>query len=322
MDDAPRLPLKYRLLAAGIAGAVMAALTYKAYGLSDLPSSDFDQIWTGVHPFVRGQDPYQAVAASGLHAPLFYPLTALIAVAPLGFLSAGVARIVFAGLGYAALAYAGTGRRGALFIALLSASAINAALGGQWSPLLTAGAAVPWLSVFWIAKPNLGLSLAAAYPHRQALWGAILITALSFLFLPNWFSEWYATLGDRAHLPLIVRPGGVILLLAALRWRRPEGRLLLALACIPGSAALYETVPLFLIPATRYEGYALAIFSYVAAALMGLLVPAAKAPDMMIGWWPYLLWLLYVPALVMVLVRPNEWPTRRPAQRPRGKVVQ
>jgi hypothetical protein len=302
------LTTRQRLLAAGVAGALMAGLTYRAYGLSSHPSSDFDQIWTALHPFVRGKDPYQAVASSGLHAPLFYPLTSLVAVYPLGFLSAGVARIVFAALGYAALAYAGAGRRGGLFLGVLSASAINAAVGGQWSPLLTAGTVVPWLSVFWVAKPNLGLSLAVAYPHRQALWGALVITLLSFALMPGWLGEWLATVGDPVHMPLAIRPGGFLLLLAAIRWRRPEARLLLALGCVPGSAALYETVPLFLIPANRYEGYILAMLSYVAAALLGFLVPAAPAPDMMAGWWPYLLWLLYVPALVMVLRRPNEWP--------------
>ncbi len=127
----------------------MAALTYQAYGLAESPSLDFDQIWTGVHPFVHGQDPYKAVADLGLHAPLFYPLTALITVAPLGFLSAGVARIVFAASGLWGPCVRGRGRRGGLFMGMLSASAINAAVGGQWSPLFTAGAAVPWLSVFW-----------------------------------------------------------------------------------------------------------------------------------------------------------------------------
>jgi hypothetical protein len=308
MDGEYSLTTRQRLLVAAVAGALMAALTYHAYGLAESPSSDFDQIWTAVHPFVHGQDPYKAVAASKLHAPLFYPLTALITVAPLGFLSAGVARIVFAALGYGALAYAGAGRRGGLFLGVLSASAINAAGGGKWSPLFTAGAAVPWLSVFWVAKPNLGLSLAAGYPHRQALWGAVAVTLLSFVLMPGWLAEWLGTVGDRVHQPLVFRPGGFLLLLAAIRWRRPEARLLLALGCIPGSSALYETVPLFLIPANRYEGYVLTILSFVAAALMGFLVPAGTAPEMMTGWWPYLLWLLYVPALAMVLRRPNEWP--------------
>jgi len=219
---------------------------------------------------------------------------------------------VFAALGYAALAYAGAGRRGGLFIALLSASAINAAVGGQWSPLLTAGAAVPWLSVFWVAKPSLGLTLAMAYPHRQALWGAVALTALSFAIMPGWLGDWRSSLDARVHMPLLLRPGGFLLLLAAIRWRRPEARLLVALAIIPGTSALYETVPLFLVPATRYEGYILAVLSFVAAGLLTWLVPVGKLPQMMAGWWPILLWLLYVPALLMVLRRPNEWPNKQP----------
>lgn len=297
-----------RLLVAGVAGALVAALTYAAYGIRPDPSSDFDIVWTGLHAFVHGENPYQSVVAGGLHAPLFYPLPALVALAPLGFLPAGVARIVFAAMGYAALAWASAGRRGGLFVALFSASAILAAIGGQWSALLTAGAPAPWLSVLWIAKPSLGLALALAYPSRQALWGAIVLTALSFAIMPGWLEGWLPTLHDPAHVPLLVRPGGFLLLLAATRWRRPEGRLLVALTCIPGSSALYETVPLFLVARTRYEGYALAILSFVAAGLTAWLVPAGKVPDQMAGWWPYLLVLLYLPALLMVLARPNERP--------------
>lgn len=308
MEASPGLPLKKRLLVAGLAGTLMAALTYAAYRLSASPSSDFDSVWTGLHAFVHGENPYRAVAGAGLHAPLFYPLPALVALAPLGLLPVGLARIIFAALGYAALAYAGAGRRGGLLVALISASAVIAALGGQWSPLLTAGAVVPWLSVLWVAKPSLGLALAVAYPSRPALWGAVGLTVLSFVLMPGWLADWIPTLGDRAHLPLLARPGGFILLLAATRWRRPEGRLLVALTCIPGSAALYETVPLFLVANTRYEGYALALLSCVASGLMAWLVPEGKVPEMMAGWWPILLLLLYLPALLMVLARPNERP--------------
>ena len=54
------------------------------------------------------------------------------------------------------------------------------------------------------------------------------------------------------------------MLLAILRWRRPEARLLIALACVPQSMLLYETVPLFLVPRTFRESALLVALSYVA----------------------------------------------------------
>ena len=106
----------------------MAALTYRAYGLKPPMQSDFDFVWLGLRAFVHGENPYRAVADAHVRGPLYYPLPALVALAPLGLVSAAVARIVFAGLGYAALAYAAAGRKGGLFVGLFSASAI---IGGR-----------------------------------------------------------------------------------------------------------------------------------------------------------------------------------------------
>jgi len=107
-------------------------------------------------------------------------------------------------------------------------------------------------------------------------------------------------------------PGGILLLLALIRWRRPEGRLLAALACVPQTIGLYETLPLFLIPRTRWQGYALAGLSYVAAFGQAALVPrhpGMPLETMLAGRWPFVFFCLYLPALVMVLLPgPREAP--------------
>jgi hypothetical protein len=75
---------------------------------------------------------------------------------------------------------------------------------------------------------------------------------------------------------------------------------------------LYETLPLFLIPRTRWQGYALAGLSYVAAFGQVAMVPrhpGMPLETMLADRWPFVLLCLYLPALVMVLLpRPREAP--------------
>jgi hypothetical protein len=94
-----------------------------------------------------------------------------------------------------------------------------------------------------------------------------------------------------------------VLLLA--RWRRPEARLVLALACVPQTPLLYETVPLFLVPLTLVQGGVLWLGSWLVALWQSLGAPYAtdaarfSASNTAIGW------LLYLPCTVMILRRPN-----------------
>ena len=297
-----------RVAIAFVAGALMALVTYLAYGLAPPMRADFDFLWLGLRAFVHGDNPYRAVADAHVHGPLYYPLPALVILAPLGWTSAGVARIVFASVGYAALAYAAAGRRGGLFVSLLSASALVGGVGGQWAPLLTAGAAVPWLSALWVCKPGVGLALWCGYPSRWALFGGIALMLLSFVIMPTWLQEWRLVLGSPVHTPPLLRPGGFLLLAGLLRWRRPEGRLIAALCCVPHVTTLYETLPLFLVTRSRHQAYMLLVLSYLAAVVQAILVPTGSLLQQVVGRWPVLLLFLYLPALVMVMLRPNEAP--------------
>jgi hypothetical protein len=175
---------------------------------------------------------------------------------------------------------------------------------------MTAGAAVPWLSVFWVCKPGIGLALWCGYPSRWAVIGGVVLLAVSFIVMPTWLMEWRKSLGSPVHAPPLLRPGGALLLLALLRWRRPEARMLAALCCAPHVTTLYETVPLFLIPANRYQAYLLLVLSYIAAVAQVWLAPTGWLLEQVQGRWPALLLLLYLPALVMVLLRPNEAPAK------------
>jgi hypothetical protein len=305
VSEPTTLSVPRRVAIAAVVGVAIAALTYRAYGLAPPMASDFDFVWIGLHALVHGQNPYKAVAEANVRGYLYYPMPALIVAAPLGLVSAAVARIIFAAVGMAALAYAASGRRGALFVGVFSASALVGALGGQWAPLLTAGVAVPWLSALWITKPSIGLALMIGYPRRECIIGGVVLLIVSFLVLPTWVGDWMASLGQPQYLPPILRPGGFLLLLALLKWRRPEGRMLAALTVIPHVTTLYETLPLFLIPANRFQGYILLALTFVAAAVEAWVVPGGTLDQQVTGRWPVLLVLVYLPALVMLLRLPN-----------------
>jgi hypothetical protein len=286
-------------------GLISGFVCWLAYRLPPASTSDFEQIWLGARAMVAGADPYAVVPATGTHYPLFYPLTAIVVGIPFAALPFGWARVVWAALSGAAFAAAAFRYGRGLPTALLSANFLNAIIQGQWSPLLIAGAVFPALSWALAAKPSIGAALFAAFPTRRAVIGGLALVAISLLLSPTWPVRWAEALRAAIHMAPVRGPGGFILLLALIRWRRPEARLLVALACVPQIVALYDTLPLFLIPRTRWQGYALAGLSYVAAFGQVAMVPrhpGMPLEAMLADRWPFIFFCLYLPALVMVLL--------------------
>ena len=267
--------------------------------------SDFVDPWLGARMLAQGYDPYEVVRSAHPEVALYYPLPALLVILPLGWLTLAHAQSIFVGLGMAALAYAGWNRK-PLLIGCVSAGALSCVVSGQWSLVMTASALVPMLGFMWAAKPSLGLAIAAGYVTRPAVIGALVVTAIGFLVWPKWVGAWLPGLHGSPHVAPVARPGGFVLLAALLRWRRPEARVLAALSCIPQTTMLYDTVPLFLIPATRPQAYLLAILTQVAAVVI-----AWRRTDLPLvlenaHQWPVILLLVYLPALIMLLRLPNE----------------
>jgi hypothetical protein len=99
----------------------------------------------------------------------------------------------------------------------------------------------------------------------------------------------------------------VVVLLALLRWRRPEARLLAVLALVPHIMTGYELVPLLaLLPATLAEGLLLAAGSWIArfGFVHALPYMDLNASYLAAGGWT--LWCVLIPATLMVLARPNQ----------------
>jgi hypothetical protein len=280
---------------------------------------DFDQTWYAARALLAGRNPYAEIGP-GLSFEwaqyFYYPLNAPIAVAPLALLPRSVASILFAAVTSGAFVWAATRRSLAPAVVITSASAAFAAETVQWSPLLGASFGVPWLSIFLSAKPTIGIAFFLARPTRWAVIGAVSLTAIGLFVLPSWPHDWIAAVqhtslvmpGGTTFLAPIVTPGGALAVLMLLRWRRPEARLVLALASVPQTPLLYETVPLFLVPQTIIEGGVLWLGSWLVGLTQWLGSPFPTelarymASEHAIGW------LMYLPCVVIVLRRPNTGP--------------
>lgn len=301
-------------VAFAIAIALLAALL--CYGNTLTPwgrPADFGQSWFGARAILAGRDPYSLVGPGLAYDwpwPLFYPATSFIVAMPFAVLPQLPASLAFVFLSCGLLAFAVTEtgwQRAPMFG---SAAFIFAAGSAQWSPLFTAALTIPALAVAFAAKPTIGLALAAAGSMRlrqYALGGALLTVLLSLALFPSWPVEWLANLRRAPHIvsPLF-RLGGVTILLALLRWKRPEARLIIALACVPQTGAWYEALPLFLVADTFHETMTLSVLSCLGFLLYYPLMDAGSDVQVNHDIGALIVAFVYLPATIMVLRRPNQ----------------
>lgn len=237
-------------------------------------------------------------------------MTAVMTLIPLAPLPLRLVDPLFVGLGCGLFTWAVTRRKlfSTALVALVSVAAILTLQSSQWPLLLTGAALVPAFGWLLVAKPTIGLALFVAFPHWKTAVGCSVMLILSFLVWPGWIREWRSTFASAPHIvALVTRSGGPLLVLALLRWKRPDARLLLALACIPHTPGPTETIPLFLIPRTWPQAWglwALGLLAFVGQDLTG---PYPTPVAYWAGWAAWDLALLYIPCLVMVLSRPNVW---------------
>ena len=272
--------------------------------------TDFDFLYDAAARLVRGENPYGAATQW-----FPYPLPAVLIAVPFTAIAVELARPIFDILVGCAFVYALWRYRGpTAVLAVVSGAYLFAMASGQTTPLMVAATLVPALGFLLAIRPNTAAALWIGWPSVRALLAASLFVGLSFIVLPSWPWEWWLALplDYRTLLPPVMRPFGFVLLLAALRWRLPEGRLLLAIALIPQSTLPYELVPLALIPANRLEmGFYVVGTWIVVAAAEGL-----QLGDNMAEWtasgWPVTLCAVYLPMMYVVL--------RRRSGRPEPKV--
>jgi hypothetical protein len=263
-----------------------------------------------------GANPYEAVVSGyGGHGPLpfplFYPLPAVVAGVPFALLPLILARAAFAALSIGTFAYLISGRGLWALAALLSAPAFQTVSLVQWSGWLACAALVPWLGWVFACKPNAGIPvLAASSSNRaivQSVAAALTLVAISFALQPGWVSDWLEAIRGQPHFrPYVLRAGGIVLLLALLRWRRPEARWLAATACVPGTPGLQEALVFFAWPLSFRQLLVLGLLSH--GAMWAAFLSRQRG-----DFYSYAdvagvanIVFLYIPALVVILRRPNE----------------
>ena len=305
-------PFRTRIAAAIAVGAAYGLWTVillalkRRYG-QDSWAADFTHPWIAARALVHGLSPYQAVfdADPPFGQFFLYPLPAALLVTPISWLPLHAAAGVGVGIATGVLAFAVTENRMWPLLLFLSAPALRVPDSVQiWSPLFTAAAILtPMLGII-VAKPHAGLSLVAFQTRsRPLIVGAIvgcLLLGLSFVVYPRWLTEWMHVLrvapeSGNFRAP-VLHPLGVVLLLAILRWRRPEARLLLVSSILPQSPYFYDQLPLLLVPGSKREMLVYAAISQVAALLAPIDLQTRRV-WMIVG--------LYLPALFLVLRRPN-----------------
>jgi hypothetical protein len=295
-----------RIIVAVVLGVVCGLVSLAFTLQAQHPTQDFHVWWLAARVLVAGGNPYTTIDSwTGLG--FIYPLPTAIATIPLAWIPVEIAGPVFVAIECGGLAYVLTREQWWPLLMFASASMSGAVVAAQWGPLMTLAVVVPQLSWLGVLKPNFGVAILAARPSLRQGLVILAILATSLALRPEWPREWLAVIGaSPAHFAPWRAPGGFLLFAAWLRWRRPEARLLGVLSLMPSSPIAYDTLPLLTIARTRVELIGLCVLSCaLSIATSGLSLSENTDGSLRVA-RPSTTWLMYMPALLMVLRRPNE----------------
>lgn len=312
MNDARAGAMRDRWIASLVVALVATAYAVARAVHEPAWPTDFDQLWHAARALATGGQPYEVVGPGRPFQwdwPLYYPLPAVVLSLPFTLLPVAAARVAFSAIAGAVLGFALGRRLRTHWPLLLSASFLIATSRTQWAPLILATLWLPAAGVVIAAKPNVGLAVLAALRGRAlivAAGGAVAITLLATVLRPEWIAEWRASIATAPHVVApIFMPGGFLLALAAVRYKRPDARLLLALALLPHTPSLYDLLPLFFLCRSLREALVLAILTHV--LFFGFISfsggPTFDTYAAALGRVSLLV--IYFPALAAVLLRPN-----------------
>lgn len=306
-----------RLLAALVLGGWGAFVAY--FSMASHPqhlAKDFSYPWRAARALLNGQNPYDVIQAVGdypFNAGFFYPLPAALVAAPVSPLRPEIAGALFIGLSAALLGWAVLRDCPFRLPLFLSAPFVQAAILGQWSPILTAAALMPTLQFLAAAKPTVGLVAWLYRPSWRGIIGGAVIAGLAFLVLPGWFADWREVMPSTAkYRGPATTLMGAFLLLGLLRWRRREGRLFVAMALVPQLPVFYDQLLLWLVPSTLWRSFALSAASWV--GYLAWYPHHASSAQNEIA-FPWMVFTIYLPALVLLLMLPVRESSRPDADR-------
>jgi hypothetical protein len=300
-------PLRSRVLVAFAIGLFAGTAAWLASHRPGFGTPDFQWWWLTARALLDGDNPYAVIpTAIGPQFQFFNPLPAAVVAIPFALVRPEAGLALFSGTSAAILAFVATKRSYDPLVMFLSASFAHTIVMGQWSLLLTAALFAPSLAFLGSTKPNIGVAIVAALASWRAAAAMLAFAALTLVLRPTWPVEWLAVVRTSTwHFSPLGIPGGFLLLLALLRWRRPEARLVATLGLLPQSPFVYEAMPLFFVPRTRAGFYVLVIGSDIALGVYAYFRGAPQSEYLRINGIAVVV-CMYLPALVMVLRRPNE----------------
>jgi hypothetical protein len=283
-----------------VAGVVAWRAQFVAHG----NGSDHVILQRAAQLFLAGADPYRIT--DGQLPPLwwrfYYPLPTVVLGIPFMQLSPEACAIAFVVCSSWVLGFVSSRDGFARLPMILSVPFLAAAQFAQTGPLILALALVPVARGLSMLKPNIGVAIFAWQPAWRDVVTAAVVYGVSVAIWPDWPRRWLLTVQTQPphHSPALIGVGAVGLL-AALRWRRPEARLLLAMTLIPHGLYFYDELPLFLVATTRREAMVLALTSWLGWLGWNL---TSSGPNI-VDTQPWAVASMYLPAVVMVLRRPN-----------------
>ena len=298
--DAPGA--RFRVAIALAAGVWGAGLTYAFFSRAQ-GAGDFLAFWYAARAWLAGLNPYAVTPSDPpyfIHDRFFYPMPTVLAVTPFAAMPLAAGAATFFGLSSALLGYALSRDRWNRLPMFLSFPYIMAASLGQWSPLVIATALLPGLGFLNVLKPNLGLALTFARPTRAALIGGPALLIASLALLPTWPTDWLSNLRAMpGHPPPLLTLWGCWLVVAALRWRTEDGRLVLGMAAVPQLPMFYDQLPLLLLHRNRKQALAAVFLSHVGGLLWIANQQPGQHPSMSAV--PWVAGFVFLPALIAAL---------------------
>jgi|SRR5215204_2219705 len=258
-------------------------------------AGDFTWALRYAREMLAGRDPYLLPVSS---AAIPYPLPAIFVAVPFAPLPNELGGALFFGLSTGLATYALLRLRGYVgLLPLLSHPFFEAFVTVQWSPAVMAAALIPVLLPLTMCKPQIGLPVVLTRPSKAGLIGCVAFGLLTLAYYPTWPVVWLGQLGQFQRFIPLLTVAGFPLLLALLRWRGRDARLLLLMALTP-QRWFYDSLILWLIPRTRKEMVCTIVLSWFAGAWR---VFSDSWPIPRVGLMAVLFY--YLPMLVVVLAR-------------------
>lgn len=261
MSKAAPVRFRDRVACGVILATVISTLAWKGLTVTHSGQGAGDFIWSlqEARAILHGQNPY--AGRYGIEA-VPYPLTAALVGIPFCGFPPETAGALFIGVSCGLLGFALTRQGWNRLLVLASYPFWSAVVFIQFSPLVTAAGLLPWLYPVVTAKPNIGFPVAVKAISRNGVLAAAAFSLITLVIRPDWPLTWLrATRGYQNFIPLLSGVG--LLLLLAMLWirRDADARFLLLMGVVP-QRWYYDTLVLWLIPASTVELAAASLLSW------------------------------------------------------------